>query len=225
MFLIGYAMRGKTKEIISLLDEGHNINYMTERTKLTPLLVACYEGHLKTVTLLLERNADIYVQDRCGHNCLHTTCLRLGSSEVFHAKKNDFYMIIEMLLLKEVELRKGLTGATRTPLLETCSYPLYSKVGLRPMDLSGEERENIQRIIDSVNVHTSVQGDQSEVYPLRRRYQHHEVSTMSLVARDHNKSTSPFSTLISLFSSLFGSSKNPEQQSLVNQLFGSANQR
>lgn len=56
---------GQTKVVEFLLEKGANVN-VTDQYGITPLLAAIWEGHVETVKLLLEKNADKKLKSPSG---------------------------------------------------------------------------------------------------------------------------------------------------------------
>lgn len=95
------ARRNKTVQI--LLSNGADINLCTE-SGVSPLYIACYNGHKSTVRLLLSNAAEIDLCDDNGANPFHIAC------------QNGHYIIAHLLLSK---------GANINSCMKNGASPLY----------------------------------------------------------------------------------------------------
>jgi Fem-1 family protein b len=65
------ACHGHINVIKTLLAHGADVNHTTASNSIyTPLRVACFEGLLDVVALLLDRGADIHISNKFGNTCL-----------------------------------------------------------------------------------------------------------------------------------------------------------
>lgn len=74
--LLKYAQKGDNKKIVEMLRAGAHINtYDTNKQsqsyKQTPLMLATINGHGTSVRLLIQKGADINMQDSQGNTALH----------------------------------------------------------------------------------------------------------------------------------------------------------
>jgi len=66
---------GDTKLVVSLLSKNNvDPNFQEEQTGTTPLILACKNGHLGVVSLLLEKNVNINTQENYGDTALIKAC-------------------------------------------------------------------------------------------------------------------------------------------------------
>lgn len=84
LMLWAAAYGGDTERVRSLLAAGANVNFIHERSGWTPLMAAANEGHLDTVRVLLENEADVNTKDEDGYTAL-ALALSCGNADIVHA--------------------------------------------------------------------------------------------------------------------------------------------
>ncbi|XP_035562054.2 ankyrin repeat domain-containing protein 22 isoform X4 [Canis lupus baileyi] len=86
----------------------------------TPLICACRRGHLRIVSFLLKRNADVNLKNRKGRNCLHYAV----------KKRFTFFDYLLIILLMPVLLIGYFLMAGCTPLHYACQMKNQTLVPL-----------------------------------------------------------------------------------------------
>ena len=77
------AVGGKVEILSCLLENGADINAMTNIHGFTPLMMAARYNHLAEVTFLMDQGADVNLQDKKGYTALHYVAM-CGSSCSFN---------------------------------------------------------------------------------------------------------------------------------------------
>lgn len=86
------AKDGYCQRLSQLLSEGINVNSLDKSFQSTALIYACQEGHLDVVQLLLDRNADITIQDVLNQSALSAAELSKNDEIIalVSSLKNDY---------------------------------------------------------------------------------------------------------------------------------------
>ena len=112
-----YAAEGGHVEVVSklLADAAkENPDYVNTRDNSgsTPLMRTCYHGHVNVATYLVERGANIHLQEKNGNTCLH-----------FAAQGGHVEVVSKLLALGAKENQDYVNARNNsgtTPLMETC---------------------------------------------------------------------------------------------------------
>ena len=87
------AARHGDPELIRLLyDKGANLSVRERRYGDSPLLLACYNAHVKVVKVLLEAGVHWSDKDREGNNALHKVCMSSKGEDDDRDKLVDIIM-------------------------------------------------------------------------------------------------------------------------------------
>ena len=123
---------GKTEVVEMLLDSNADPNVCTKEQQCSPLIIAAKNGHVKVVSQLLEKNAEIDYKDYDGWTALFWACwkekdgvvailldanadpnicrISKNRSPLIEATEKGYATIVEKLLAKNVDVNHRDTG-------------------------------------------------------------------------------------------------------------------
>lgn len=70
------ATNGDTEKVLTLLDDGIDVNTTFPIVRTHPLMVAAAFGHVETVSALIDRGADVNAKDLTGWTPLHAAAFK-----------------------------------------------------------------------------------------------------------------------------------------------------
>ncbi len=79
--LLHASAEGDKEQVVTLLDEGLDVNARSPFVRTTPLILAAWNNHLDMVRLLLDRGADANAEDLTGWTALHAAAFA-GNTEI-----------------------------------------------------------------------------------------------------------------------------------------------